>query len=79
MRTFLLSIALFISAVCAAQVPSVTVENAKGEAFNTKTLLEEGTPMIVSFCLHRASHASVSSMQFMMLFLTGLRRLISAL
>ena len=49
MRTFLLSIALFISAVCAAQVPSVTVENAKGEAFNTKTLLEEGTPMIVSF------------------------------
>ena len=49
MRTFLLSIALFISAVCAAQVPSVTVENAKGEAFDTKTLLEEGTPMIVSF------------------------------
>jgi peroxiredoxin len=44
-----LSIALFISAVCAAQVPSVTVENAKGEAFDTKTLLEEGTPMIVSF------------------------------
>ena len=49
MRTFLLSIALFISAVCAAQVPSVTVENAKGEAVNTKTLLDEGTPMIVSF------------------------------
>ena len=49
MRTFLLSIALFISAVCAAQVPSVTVENAKGEAFDTKTLLEEGTPMIISF------------------------------
>ncbi len=49
MRTILLSIALFISAVCAAQVPSVTVENAKGETFNTKTLLEEGTPMIISF------------------------------
>lgn len=49
MRTFLLSIALFISALCAAQVPSVTVENAKGEAFDTKTLLEEGTPMIISF------------------------------
>ena len=49
MRTILLSIALFISAVCAAQVPSVTVENAKGETVNTKTLLDEGTPMIVSF------------------------------
>ncbi len=32
-----------------AQVPSVTVENAKGEAINTKTLLDEGTPMIISF------------------------------
>lgn len=49
MRTFLLSIALFISAVCAAQVPSVKVENTRGEAFDTKTLLEEGTPMIISF------------------------------
>ena len=49
MRTFLLSIALFISAVCAAQVPSVKVENSKGEAFDTKALLEEGTPMIISF------------------------------
>ena len=49
MRTFLLSLALLISAVAAAQVPSVTVENAKGEAVNTKSLLKEGTPMIVSF------------------------------
>lgn len=49
MRNFLLSIALLISAVAAAQVPSVTVENSKGEAVNTKTLLAEGTPMIVSF------------------------------
>ena len=49
MRTLLLSIALFISAVCAAQVPSVTVENVKGESFDTKALLKEGTPMIVSF------------------------------
>ena len=49
MKTFLLSLALFISAVCAAQVPSVTVENVKGESINTKTLLDEGTPMIVSF------------------------------
>ncbi|MBO7192148.1 MAG: TlpA family protein disulfide reductase [Bacteroidales bacterium] len=50
MRTFLLSIvALFICALASAQVPSVTVENAKGEAFDTATLLDEGTPMIVSF------------------------------
>ena len=49
MRTLVLSLALFVSAIAAAQVPSVTVENAKGEAVNTKSLLEEGTPMIVSF------------------------------
>ena len=49
MRTFLLTLALCISAVCAAQVPSVTVENSKGETVNTKSLLDEGTPMIISF------------------------------
>jgi len=49
MRTFLLSLALLICAAAAAQVPSVTVENAKGETVNTKSLLKEGTPMIVSF------------------------------
>ena len=51
MRTLLLGIALFVSAIAAAQVPSVIVENAKGESFNTKTLLDEGTPMIVSYFL----------------------------
>ncbi len=50
MRAFITSLAaLLISVAAAAQVPSVTVENAKGEAFNTKTLLKEGTPMIISF------------------------------
>ena len=49
MRIFLLSLALLISAVAAAQVPSVTVENSKGESFDTASLLNEGTPMIVSF------------------------------
>ena len=49
MRTFLLSLALFICAAASAQVPSVTVENSKGEAFDTASLLDEGTPMIVSF------------------------------
>lgn len=49
MRSILLSLALFVSAVTAAQVPSVTVENSKGESFDTSVLLEEGTPMIISF------------------------------
>ena len=49
MRTFLFSLALLVSAVAAAQVPSVTVENAKGESFDTSLLLQEGTPMIGSF------------------------------
>lgn len=49
MRTFLLTVALLISTVAFAQVPSVTVENAKGEAFDTKEILSEGVPTIVSF------------------------------
>lgn len=49
MRSILLSLALFVSVVAAAQVPSVTVENSKGESFDTSVLLEEGTPMIISF------------------------------
>lgn len=49
MRSLFLSLALLVSAVCAAQIPSVTVENAKGEPFGTKSLTDEGTPMIVSF------------------------------
>lgn len=49
MRTFLLSLALVVSTVVSAQIPSVTVENAKGETFDTVQLLEEGNPMIISF------------------------------
>ncbi len=49
MRTFLFSIAILICTIASAQVPSVTVENAKGESFDTASLLDEGTPMIVSF------------------------------
>ena len=49
MRTFLLSLALFVTVAAAAQVPAVTVENAKGETFNTKALFDEDTPMIISF------------------------------
>ena len=49
MKTFLLSLALLVSAVMYAQVPSVTVENAKGESFDTAVLLKSGKPMIISF------------------------------
>ena len=49
MRALILAISLFISALASAQVPSVKVENSKGESFDTKSLLEIGKPMIVSF------------------------------
>ena len=50
MKTFLLSLAAaLVSFVAAAQVPFVTVETVKGESFDTAKLLEEGTPMIISF------------------------------
>lgn len=49
MRTLLLTITLLISSLTFAQIPSVKVENAKGESFDTKSLMEAGKPMIVSF------------------------------
>lgn len=49
MRAIVLAISLFISTLAFAQVPSVKVENMKGESFDTKTLMEAGKPMIVSF------------------------------
>ena len=49
MRTFLIGLAMIVSSLAAAQVPSVVVENSKGETVNTKNLLEEGVPMIISF------------------------------
>ena len=49
MRAIILAISLCISTLAFAQVPSVKVENAKGEAFDTKTLVQAGKPMIVSF------------------------------
>ncbi len=49
MRTFILAISLFISSLALAQVPSVKVENAKGESFDTKALVQAGKPMIISF------------------------------
>ena len=38
-----------ISTLAYAQVPSVKVEDSKGEPFDTKVLLESGKPMIISF------------------------------
>lgn len=49
MKAFTLAIALFVSTFAFAQVPSVKVENSKGEAFDTKTLIESGKPTIISF------------------------------
>lgn len=49
MRTIVLVISLFFSTLAFAQVPSVKVENAKGETFDTKSLVSSGKPMIVSF------------------------------
>ena len=49
MRTLLLTITLLISSLTFAQIPSVKVENSKGESFDTKSLMEAGKPMIVSF------------------------------
>ena len=49
MKRLLLCLSILISFASGAQVPSVTVEDVKGEAFNTKTLLKEGKPMIISF------------------------------
>ena len=49
MKAFFTAISIFVSALAFAQVPSVKVENAKGDSFDTKTLMEAGKPMIVSF------------------------------
>ena len=51
MRKILFALAFLVSSavISMAQVPSVTVENSKGETVDTRTLLEAGTPMIISF------------------------------
>lgn len=45
----LLVLALFIPVIAEAQLPSVKVENRKGEAVNTSSLVDGKTPMIISF------------------------------
>lgn len=50
MKKFLLSIVLlFVTMTAMAQVPSVNVENGKGEVINSSSLVDGETPMIISF------------------------------
>ena len=49
MKAIALAISLFVSTLAFAQVPSVKVENTKGESVDTKTRTSAGKPMIVSF------------------------------
>lgn len=48
-KILLILAALFICAEVMAQVPSVKVENGKGEIVNTASLVDGKTPMIISF------------------------------
>ncbi len=50
MKKFFLSIVLlFVTMTAMAQVPSVNVENGKGEVINSSSLVDGETPMIISF------------------------------
>lgn len=51
MKALIVSIAfLFVAFTCViAQIPSVKVEDAKGAQFNTSSLINHKTPMIISF------------------------------
>ena len=49
MRRIVLMISLLVSVLASAQIPSVLVENIKGESYQIKSLLDDGTPMIISF------------------------------
>ena len=51
MKALIVSIAfLFVAFTCMmAQIPTVKVENSKGAQFNTSSLINSKTPMIISF------------------------------
>ena len=50
MKQILLTLSLvLLSFTAVAQVPSVDIYDHKGDVFNTSALLEEKTPMIISF------------------------------
>ena len=43
------ALALLVTSVAMAQIPSVKVEDGKGKVFNTSELVDGKTPMIISF------------------------------
>lgn len=43
------ALALLVTSVAMAQIPSVKVEDGKGNVFNTSELVDGETPMIISF------------------------------
>ena len=50
MKKFILAaVVLLACSVAQAQIPSVKVENGKGEVVNTSSLVDGKTPMIISF------------------------------
>ena len=50
MKNFFITLLLAILPMTAfAQLPSVTVENVKGEKVNTATIADKKTPAIISF------------------------------
>ena len=49
LKLLLLVASMFVSFSAAAQLPSVKLENRKGEAVNTATLVDGKTPMIIAF------------------------------
>ena len=51
MKALIVSIALlFVALTCViAQIPSVKVEDSKGAQVNTASLIDNKTPMIISF------------------------------
>ena len=48
-RVFVSVFALLLSVCSYAQLPSLKIENLKGEQVSTLSLLEDGKPMIISF------------------------------
>ncbi len=48
-KLFFAALALFVTSIAMAQIPSVKVEDGKGKVFNTSELVDGETPMIISF------------------------------
>lgn len=49
-NAIIMTVAFLLMSVCAeAQIPSVKLENSKGETINTASLVNGKTPMIISF------------------------------